>query len=186
MTRSQLPTTFSRVLRPALLAGLALVAGPGTIPLLAEEGVDREDLRQHPECSYCGMDRTRFSHTRHLVVYPAGKSEGTCSIRCAATSLVTHSDLPPLRVLAADAGNPDTPEPLLPVSRLTYVIDPGVPGTMTGTRKWAYSSKVVAHASIAPSGRTTDFAGALESALAEIGRDLGESLARRARPGRSR
>ena len=44
----------------------------------------QEDVKMAPSCKYCGMDRTKFAHTRMLVTYDDGTKVGTCSIHCLA------------------------------------------------------------------------------------------------------
>lgn len=164
------------------LAALALLAP--ALPA-ADIFLRTEDLGPHPECAYCGMDRRQWSHTRHLVEYADGTAEGTCSLRCAATSLIAHGREAVTRVSGADAGSSQVPAPLVQVDQLTYVVDPEQRGTMTAVRKWAYASKVTARRALSPKGRLTDFAGALEAAAGEIGRQRGEAVMR-ARPARRR
>ena len=61
------------------------------IPKTAPESnpLDNE-LTKHPKCPYCGMDRTKWHHSRHLVQYDDGLVDGTCSIHC----LAGRSDQP--------------------------------------------------------------------------------------------
>jgi hypothetical protein len=34
------------------------------------------ELAKYPRCRYCGMERAKFSHTRHLLVYEDDSVEG--------------------------------------------------------------------------------------------------------------
>ena len=42
----------------------------------------KDELKKYPRCRYCGMERAKFSHSRHLLVYEDDSAEGTCSIHC--------------------------------------------------------------------------------------------------------
>jgi copper chaperone NosL len=53
------------------------------------------ELDKYPRCRYCGMERAKFSHTRHLLVYEDDSVEGTCSLHCAAISLSLNMDRGP-------------------------------------------------------------------------------------------
>ena len=44
----------------------------------------QDDIKKHPSCKYCGMDREKFAHSRVFAEYEDGTTEGTCSIHCAA------------------------------------------------------------------------------------------------------
>ena len=46
--------------------------------------VQHQDQVDHISCNYCGMDRTKFGHSRMLVEYEDGGEVGTCSIHCMA------------------------------------------------------------------------------------------------------
>jgi copper chaperone NosL len=50
------------------------------------------------------MERAKFSHTRHLLVYEDDSVEGTCSLHCAAISLSLNMDRGPKALYAGDAG----------------------------------------------------------------------------------
>lgn len=149
---------------------LAATPGPAPADLLTEART--RDVAAHPACSECGMDRATFASSRHLVRYPDGSEVGTCSIRCAAVVLVANLGRGPAEVLAADQGGADSPEPLLPVARLVYLIDPDRPGTMSPVAKEAYSSKALAARNRGPRGRIVGFREAFEAALLELARGI--------------
>jgi len=55
----------------------------------------QDDLKQHPACKYCGMDREKFAHSRFFIGYEDGSSQGTCSIHCAAIEFALQIDKTP-------------------------------------------------------------------------------------------
>ena len=122
--------------------GLVAALPKDTSPLTNE-------LAKYPRCRYCGMERDKFSHTRHLLVYEDDTVEGTCSIHCAAISLSLNMDRGPKAIYAGDAGAAvpkDTPKPLALVDQMHYVIDPSKTGTMTKVSKFAYADRAAADA----------------------------------------
>jgi copper chaperone NosL len=129
-----------------------------------------QELAKYPRCRYCGMERAKFSHTRHLLVYEDDSVEGTCSLHCAAISLSLNMDRGPKALYAGDAGAPGAIKPLLPVDRAHYVVDPSKPGTMTKVSKFAYASRAAAdaaagtEAAVKAGARVVDFNAALTSA----------------------
>jgi copper chaperone NosL len=76
-----------------------------------------DGLKKYPRCRYCGMERAKFSHSRHLLVYEADSAEGTCSIHCSAISLSLNMDRGPKAIYAGDAGAADEIRPLVLVAR---------------------------------------------------------------------
>lgn len=108
-----------------------------------------DELAKYPRCRYCGMERAKFSHTRHLLVYEDDSVDGTCSLHCAAISLSLNMDRGPKALYVGDAGAPvpkDSPKPLVLADKAHYVLDPSKPGTMTKASKFAYASRAAAEA----------------------------------------
>lgn len=116
------------------------------------------ELAKYPRCRYCGMERAKFSHTRHLLVYADDSVEGTCSIHCAAISLALNMDRGPKAIYAGDAGSAEKIKPLVLADRAHYVLDPSKPGTMTKASKFAYADRAAADK--AASGEAAAKAGA--------------------------
>lgn len=106
----------------------------------------KDELQKYPRCRYCGMERAKFSHTRHLLVYDDDSVEGTCSIHCAAISLSLNLDRGPKAIYVGDAGAADEIKPLVLADKASYVIDASKPGTMTKVSKFAYADKAKAEA----------------------------------------
>ncbi|MBF0247360.1 MAG: nitrous oxide reductase accessory protein NosL [Alphaproteobacteria bacterium] len=126
------------------------------------------ELEKYPSCPYCGMNRTKFSHTRHLIHYSDDLVDGTCSIHCAAISLSLNLDRVPKAIYAGDAGSDAPVKPLVNVDQAHYVIDPGKMGTMTKRSKFAYADKAKADAA---GGEVTNFDAAVTAAYADMAAD---------------
>lgn len=151
-----------------------------------------DELNKYPRCRYCGMERAKFSHSRHLLVYEDDTVEGTCSLHCAAISLSLNMDRGPKAIYAGDAGAPGPKEaikPLVLVDQAFYVIDPSKLGTMTKVSKFAYASRAAADAAAggaaaAQAGaKVVDFNAALTSAYLGM---AGDTVLLRKRRGEAR
>lgn len=129
---------------------------------------DKDDIAKFPRCPYCGMMRGKFSQSRHVVQYDDDRAEGTCSIHCLSISLALNMDAGPKRIWVGDAGADGEIKPLVDADKAFYAIQPGVQGTMTMNRKWAYADKVKAEAT---GGTLTDFNGALKAAYVDMADD---------------
>ncbi|WP_417806902.1 nitrous oxide reductase accessory protein NosL [Thioclava sp.] len=138
------------------------------------------ELEKYPRCPYCGMMRQMFSHTRHLIVYEDDAVDGTCSLHCAAISLALNMDRVPKTIYAGDAGAEGKVKPLADTASMTYVIDPGKPGTMTAVSKSAYADKAQAEAAAGPDAKLVDFDTALIDAYNGMAQDTIRIRKRRA------
>ena len=136
-----------------------------------------KELEKYPRCRYCGMERAKFSHTRHLLVYEDDSVEGTCSIHCAAISLSLNMDRGPKAIYAGDAGAAGTIKPLALVDKMHYVLDPSKPGTVTKASKFAYVDRAAADAAASTEAaqkagaKVVDFNAALTSAYLGMAED---------------
>ena len=136
-----------------------------------------DELKKFPRCRYCGMERAKFSYSRHLIVYEDDAVDGTCSIHCAAIGLSLNMDRGPKGLYAGDAGADGEIKPLVSVDKAFYVIDPGKPGTMTRVSKFAYADKAKAEtaaraeASARAGARVVDFNTALREAYLGMAED---------------
>lgn len=154
---------------PAPTDGTPLQFIPKTAP---DADPLKDELRKYPKCPYCGMDRTQFQHSRHLVQYADDLVDGTCSIHCLAISLSLNIDRGPKAIWAADFGSPDSIKPMLNVDTATYLVGSGLPGVMTGRSKKAFASAEAAKAAQTQhGGETGDFNYALQAAYADMARD---------------
>jgi nitrous oxide reductase accessory protein NosL len=136
-----------------------------------------KELDKYPRCRYCGMERAKFSHTRHLLVYEDDSVEGTCSLHCSAISLSLNMDRGPKVIYAGDAGAPGDIKPLVAVDKMHYVVDPSKPGTMTKVSNSAYASRAAADAAASveaaskAGAKVLDFNAALTSAYLVMAED---------------
>lgn len=150
--------------------GLVASLPKDTDPLTSE-------LEKYPRCRYCGMERAKFSHTRHLLAYADDSVEGTCSLHCAAISLSLNMDRGPKAIYAGDAGAPSAVKPLALVDKMHYVLDPSKPGTMTKVSKYAYVDRAAAEAAASTEAaskagaKIVDFNAALTSAYLGMAED---------------
>jgi len=106
----------------------------------------KDELKKYPKCPYCGMDRTMWNHSRHLVHYDDNLVDGTCSLHCLAISLSLNLDRGPKAIYAADFGSDSQIKPLVNVDQATYLAESDLPGTMTRQSKMAFSSPEAAQA----------------------------------------
>lgn len=149
-------------------------SGDGTplqfIPKTAPDANPLEnELEKYPKCPYCGMDRTKFNHSRHLVQYDDDLVDGTCSIHCLAISLSLNIDRGPKNIYAADFGSDAAVKPLVEVDKATYLIGSKLKGTMTMNSKMAFASADAAKAAQSGQGGKT---GSFNDALGETYLDM--------------
>jgi len=131
-----------------------------------------DELKKYPKCPYCGMDRTQYSYSRHLVQYEDNLVDGTCSIHCLAISLSLNLDRGPKTIYAADFGAAAEVKPLVPVDKATYVIGSKLKGTMTANSKVAFAEKAQAEAAMAKEGgKLASFDEALNQTYVDMAAD---------------
>ncbi|MCU7878865.1 MAG: nitrous oxide reductase accessory protein NosL [Candidatus Thiodiazotropha sp. (ex Lucinoma borealis)] len=131
--------------------------GDGTplqfIPKTAPDDKPLEnELEKYPKCPYCGMDRTKWHHSRHLVHYDDGLVDGTCSIHCLAISLSLNIDRGPKAIYAADFSADEKIKPLINVDNASYLIGSKLKGTMSAKSKMAFSTAEAAKSAQATQG----------------------------------
>ena len=157
--------------------GVAAADTDGTplqfIPKTAPDANPLEnELTKYPKCPYCGMDRTQYHSSRHLIQYEDDLVDGTCSIHCAALSLAINLDRGPKAIYAADFGSAEKIKPLIKVDGASYLIGSKLPGTMSKTSKLAFASAEVAKAAQAENGgEIGDFNAALTRSYADMAAD---------------
>ncbi|MCU0836193.1 MAG: nitrous oxide reductase accessory protein NosL [Chromatiaceae bacterium] len=105
-----------------------------------------DELTKYPKCPYCGMDRTEYHHSRHLVHYDDDLVDGTCSIHCLAISLALNLDRGPKAIYAADFGAEGGVKPLILVDNAVYLMGSALKGVMTANSKKAFVSEAAAKA----------------------------------------
>ncbi len=113
---------------------------------LPDEKPLENELQKYPKCPYCGMDRKKWHHSRHLIQYDDNLVDGTCSIHCLAISLSLNLDRGAKAIYAADFGSKEEIKPLVEVDKASYLIGGKQKGTMTMKSKMAFSKIDVAKA----------------------------------------
>lgn len=128
-----------------------------------------EDQLAHPACQYCGMDRTKFGHSRALVTYDDGTAVGTCSLHCAAIDLSLKIDKTPVSIEVADYNT----KKLIDAESAHWVIGGRKMGVMTRRAKWAFADQAGADAFVAANGGNSGvFSVAVKSAFEDMYADL--------------
>lgn len=172
-----------------------LLAGSAIVPALALTGVARaakgdgtpmqfmpktepdpdpltDELEKYPKCPYCGMDRRKWHHSRHLIHYSDDRADGTCSLHCAAVSLALNLDRGPKAIYAADFGAGAEPKPLVNVDEAVYLLGSTLKGTMTKRSKMAFADEAKAEAARAEhGGEVVGFDNALTAAYVDMAED---------------
>jgi len=179
--------------RRQLLTGLALLgawplargqeggrAGAGSAPVPPSI---EEELQAYPHCILCHMDRRKFHHARHLLVFGDDQMAGTCSVHCAAESMLQERHRGFKHVFAPDYGTAGNPKPLIEAGSASYLIGSDLPGVMTPVSKVAFARREDALlAQRTYGGRLEDFSGAVRASLDE----MASSLLRRYNDGQER
>jgi nitrous oxide reductase accessory protein NosL len=132
----------------------------------------QDELKKYPTCPYCGMNRTKWQHSRHLVQYDDDLVDGTCSIHCLAISLSLNIDRGPKAIYAPDFGSDAEVKPMIKVDDATYLIGSQLKGTMTKKSKMAFASADAAKsAQTANGGELASFDEALTAAYVGMAED---------------
>jgi copper chaperone NosL len=108
----------------------------------------QQDIQKHPSCSYCGMDRQKFSHSRIYIEYDDGTTAGTCSLHCAALELALNIDKTPKNILVGDYNQ----KGLIDAEKAFWIMGGSKMGVMTQRAKWAFGKKEDAEKYIAENG----------------------------------
>lgn len=122
---------------------ILLVLSLGTVCFAAEPKVEAPDA-----CKQCGMDRTKFGHSRMIVTYADGSSAGTCSINCVVRDMKEAKGKTVKTFQVADYNT----RKLTDAKTATWVIGGSKKGVMTKVPKWAFADKKDADAFIKASG----------------------------------
>ena len=105
--------------------------------LLAGIALGQEDIKKHASCKFCGMDRERYGHSRVLIEYDDGTTEGTCSLHCMAIDLALNIDKTPKALLVGDYNTKE----LIDAEKSFWVVGGNKMGVMTKRAKWAFEKK---------------------------------------------
>ena len=152
----------------AMIVAIAVVfAVPGIQSLTATTA--QTDLQAHPACEYCGMNRTKFAHSRVYISYEDGTTAGTCSLHCAAVDLALKIDKTPVSIRVADYNT----KKLIDAENAHWVIGGSKMGVMTRRAKWAFADRAGADGFMAASGGSpAAFAVAVKAAFEDMYADL--------------
>jgi len=132
----------------------------------------KDELTKYPTCPYCGMNRTMWHHSRHLVHYDDDLVDPTCSLHCLAISLILNLDRGAKTIYAADFGADSKIKPLVNVDQAAYLVGSDLPGTMTKESKMAFSSPEAAKAAgKSHGGKVVGFDEALTAAYLGMAKD---------------
>jgi len=96
-----------------------------------------EDIKNHPSCPYCGMDRAKFDYSRMYIEYEDGSTVGTCALHCAALDLAIHMGKTPKKIQVGDYNTKD----LIDAEKAYWIIGGSKTGVMTKRAKWAFAKK---------------------------------------------
>ncbi len=146
-----------------LLSLILICLTLGAVFAFAADKVESPD-----SCKYCGMDRTKFAHSRMSVDYDDGSATGTCSIHCLAVELANTIDKTPKSIKVGDYGT----KQLIDAETAFWVIGGDKQGVMASHAKWAFASKAAAEAFIKESkGTPGTFDDAIKSAYEDMYKD---------------
>jgi len=147
--------------------------------LTAGAAFAQDDIKKHPSCKYCGMDRAKFAHTRVFVEYEGGTTEGTCSIHCAAIDFALNIDKIPKMIQVGDYNT----KMLVDVEKGFWVIGGSKPGVMTKRAKWAFAKKTDAEKFVSENGgNLASFEQAIKAAFEDMYTDTKMIQERRKMP----
>ncbi|PLX94379.1 MAG: NosL family protein [Desulfuromonas sp.] len=153
----------------AALTALFLISG---VVIAAEQ-----DQLDHPSCSYCGMNRVKFAHSRMLIEYAEGPSVGTCSIHCTALEFANAIDRLPVTIKVGELNS----KMLIDAEQAVWVLGGDRPGVMTKRAKWAFADQAAAAEFIAShGGEIIDFEQAMTATYEDMYRDTKMIRAKRA------
>ena len=127
------------------------------------------DIKKHPFCHLCGMDRKHYSYSRMFLKYAEGLTRGTCSIHCTASEMTVNRDKTLESVQVADYNT----RKLLPAEKAFWVIGGNKTGVMTKRAKWAFRDKKEAEAFIKENnGQLVDFQQAMKATFEDMVEDI--------------
>jgi nitrous oxide reductase accessory protein NosL len=141
-----------------LWISVLLIMSLGTVCMAADK------VEAPAECKHCGMDRTKFAHSRMVVTYVDGSSTGTCSINCVVIDMKESKTKEVKSFQVADYNT----RKLIDARTAAWVIGGSKRGVMTPVAKWAFADKKDAEAFImANGGKPATFDDALKAAEKE-------------------
>ena len=128
-------------------AAVLFIALSGFLLIGAQTALVPWDVKRHPECSICGMDRQHYAQSRMLIDYKEG-AVGTCSIHCTSADIAVNRQKHVQGIAVADYGGKE----LIPAQTATWVIGGDRSGVMTQRAKWAFGKRADAEAFVKQHG----------------------------------
>ncbi len=114
----------------------------------ARHSAAMQDIKDHPECKYCGMKRGLYAFSRLLIKYNDGSATGTCSIHCSAIDLALSTEKMPEVILVGDYRT----KRLIDAEKAVWVIGGKKTGIMSIRGKWAFENRTDARAFVEENG----------------------------------
>ena len=114
----------------------------------ARHAAAMQDIKDHPECKYCGMKRELYAFSRMLIKYNDGTATGTCSIHCSSIDLALNTEKMPEVILVGDYNT----KRLIDAEKAFWVIGGKKTGVMSIKGKWAFENRNDAVAFIRENG----------------------------------
>ncbi|MCX5719711.1 MAG: nitrous oxide reductase accessory protein NosL [Nitrospirae bacterium] len=125
----------------------------------------QDDIKKHPSCEYCGMDRDKYAHSRIYIEYEDGTIKGLCSLHCAAVDLAINIDKTPKSISVGDYNT----KKLIDAEKAYWVIGGSKTGVMTKRAKWAFEKKEDAEKFIQEnSGKLASFDEAIKASYEDM------------------
>jgi len=129
----------------------------------------QDDIKKHPFCKYCGMDREKVSHSRMYLEYDDGSTEGVSSLHCAAIDLTINTDKTPKAIMVGDYNTRN----LIDAEKAFWVVGGTKSGVMTKRAKWAFDKKENAEKFISENGgMLSTFDAAINAAYEDMYQDI--------------
>ncbi len=142
----------------------------GVIFLAVSAGAETSgDIADVPSCTYCGMDRAKFAHSRVYISYTDGTKAGVCSLHCAAIEMIVRLDKEVLVIMVGDLNTRE----LIDADKAYWVIGGDKMGVMTRRAKWAFTDKAGAEQFIkGHGGVVATFEEALKASFEDMYEDV--------------
>jgi copper chaperone NosL len=131
----------------------------------ARHAATLQDVKEHPECKYCGMNRELYAFSRMLIKYDRGPAAGTCSIHCSAIDIALNLEKMPEVVLVGDYRT----KRLIDAEKAVWVIGGKKMGVMSIRGKWAFENRADADAFVRENGgRLSTFDEAMKATFEDM------------------
>ncbi|BCS98756.1 NosL family protein [Desulfoluna limicola] len=136
---------------------------------LGATGWAADDIAEHADCPYCGMNRATFAHSRFLIQYNDGSSVGTCSLHCAAIDMALKIDKSPKALMVGDYQSKE----LIDAEKAFWVLGGDKMGVMTLRAKWAFKKTEDAEKFVAENGgELVPFDASVQASFEDMYKDI--------------